>query len=49
MIHQLKNYGLSISGIARRLNLDRKRVRRYLRFKHRLAQPQLRDKFSEQC
>ncbi len=30
MIHQLKNDGLSISGIARRLNLHRKTVRRYL-------------------
>lgn len=30
MIHQLKQEGLSISEIARRLNVDRKTVRRYL-------------------
>lgn len=30
MIHQLKEQGESISGIARRTGLDRKTVRRYL-------------------
>ncbi len=33
MIHNLKAEGLSISEIARRLNLDRKTVRKYLRCK----------------
>lgn len=31
MIHQLHRDGLSIAGIARRLNMDRKTVRKYLR------------------
>ena len=32
MIHQLKAEGLNHSQIARRLGVDRKTVRRYLRF-----------------
>ncbi len=31
MIHQLKDQGLNISQITRKLHLDRKTVRKYLR------------------
>lgn len=31
MIHQLHNDGVSVSEISRRLNMDRKTVRRYIR------------------
>ena len=32
MIHTLKSQGLSVSEIARQLKVDRKTVRKYLRF-----------------